>query len=356
MRSSHAVARRSDGSLWAWGDGSGGQLGLGSTTDQLVPVRVGAANSWTSVSAGASHTATLRTDGSLWTWGDNYYGQLGDGTTTSPAQSRPHRHPRPGRPCRRQTATPSPSGRRHAVGSGYNGEGQLGDGTTTSRTTPTQAGTWADWTSVDGGHEHTAGLRGAGTLEAWGGNVFGQIGDGSNTPRPSPVLVGGGDWIAIAAGEGHAVAFREDGTIWAWGDNTCGQLGDGATSTGRRRPTVGEETDSAAVIAGGPHTVAVRADGTVWAWGYNNLGQLGDGTTTERLLPGPGRPLQHHAVAAGYAHSAGAQARTAPCGPGATTATASWATAPPPNGSAGPGRHRDDMAVGGGRDAPTPWR
>ena len=37
---------------------------------------------WRSVSAGSSHTVAIRADGSLWAWGNNDYGQLGDGTTT----------------------------------------------------------------------------------------------------------------------------------------------------------------------------------------------------------------------------------------------------------------------------------
>ena len=33
------------------------------------------------IAAGSGHTVALKTDGSLWAWGDNTYGQLGDGTT-----------------------------------------------------------------------------------------------------------------------------------------------------------------------------------------------------------------------------------------------------------------------------------
>ncbi len=34
------------------------------------------------IAAGSSHTIALRVDGTVWAWGYNYYGQLGDGTTT----------------------------------------------------------------------------------------------------------------------------------------------------------------------------------------------------------------------------------------------------------------------------------
>ncbi|WP_205704321.1 hypothetical protein [Hymenobacter sp. UV11] len=36
-----------------------------------------------SVAAGSSHTVAVHTDGSLWAWGLNTYGQLGDGSTTN---------------------------------------------------------------------------------------------------------------------------------------------------------------------------------------------------------------------------------------------------------------------------------
>lgn len=85
--SDHAVAMKSDGSLWAWGNGS--YLGVGGgAASSSVPVQVlGAYGSgydydWVAISAHVHYTLALKSDGSLWAWGDNYYGQLGDGSTT----------------------------------------------------------------------------------------------------------------------------------------------------------------------------------------------------------------------------------------------------------------------------------
>ena len=90
-------------------------------------------------------------------------------------------------------------------------------------------------------------------------------------------------------------------------------------------------TSWAGVAAGGDHTVAVRTDGTLWAWGDNGYGQLGDGTTTDRHSPGAGRHRHELGQRRRGRRSHGRRcAPTARCGPGARTATASSATAPPP--------------------------
>src|SRR5216110_1476015 len=76
----HTVALQQDGSLWAWGANWDAQLGDGTATSSLVPVRVGTETSWRTVTAGYFHSAAIRSDGTLWAWGNDYYGQLGDGS------------------------------------------------------------------------------------------------------------------------------------------------------------------------------------------------------------------------------------------------------------------------------------
>jgi len=74
---SHNLAIRQDGSLWAWGANTFGQLGIGTTIGQSEPVRVGEDTDWTSVAIGSSFSVATRSDGSVWTWGRNEVGQLG---------------------------------------------------------------------------------------------------------------------------------------------------------------------------------------------------------------------------------------------------------------------------------------
>lgn len=81
----HTLAVRKNGTLWAWGANSDGQLGDGSGQDVSFPTQIGSDTTWTGLSAGDNHSAALKADNSLWTWGLNSKGQLGNGrTVTSP--------------------------------------------------------------------------------------------------------------------------------------------------------------------------------------------------------------------------------------------------------------------------------
>ena len=72
----HSLAVRADGTLWAWGDNSSAQLGIGNLVPTNQPVQVGAANRWVQAYAGKEHSLGLQRDGSLWAWGKND-GRLG---------------------------------------------------------------------------------------------------------------------------------------------------------------------------------------------------------------------------------------------------------------------------------------
>lgn len=76
---SRTMALRSNGTLWAWGDNSYGELGDGTTVNRISPVQIGTNADWQAVAAGGSHTLALRADGTLWAWGNHGNGQLGIG-------------------------------------------------------------------------------------------------------------------------------------------------------------------------------------------------------------------------------------------------------------------------------------
>jgi alpha-tubulin suppressor-like RCC1 family protein len=71
--------------VWTWGHNEFGQLGDGTTTGRLTPVLVSGitAPSITAIAAGGSFAMVLGSDGSVWDWGANAVGELGNGSTTA---------------------------------------------------------------------------------------------------------------------------------------------------------------------------------------------------------------------------------------------------------------------------------
>lgn len=80
------LARSATGEIFAWGENSSGQLGDGTNTASLKPVRVkneagtGYLSGVSSLQAGYASALALMTDGSLLSWGSNYFGELGVGS------------------------------------------------------------------------------------------------------------------------------------------------------------------------------------------------------------------------------------------------------------------------------------
>jgi len=283
----HSIALRNDGTLWAWGSNWSGQLGDNTTIDRLTPVQVQGLNSVTAISAGGVHTVALRDDGTVWTWGRNqHFGILGDGTTTDrhiPGQVHDLNNITAISACGNHTLALRNDGTVWAWGMGA--FGRLGDGTTGNRFTPVKVQGLSNITAISASVGNIA-LRNDGTVWAWGGNGHGQLGDGTTTDRHTPVQAQGiNNVIAISTSASHAVAVRGDGTVWAWGSNRDGQLGNGTNTNSVTPVQVQGLNNVTAISANGNRTIAIQNDSTVESWGHNRHGKLGDGTTTFRNVP-----------------------------------------------------------------------
>ena len=79
------TAVKTDGTLWAWGDNSYGQVGQGTSgTKFSSPKQVGSLTNWTGqIAVGQITVSAVKTDGTLWTWGYGNYGSLGLGNISS---------------------------------------------------------------------------------------------------------------------------------------------------------------------------------------------------------------------------------------------------------------------------------
>lgn len=321
----HTVARRADGSLYAWGWNRQGQLGDASNNDRSRPVVVsGAVTTWSQVAVGDLHTLALRSDGTLWAWGFNQNGQLGDGTMVDknvPVQIGTAKDWLFIAAGKSHSMAINSKGVMYAWGSNFNG--QLGDDSKTDRLVPTKvaavtttvAGSTTPvtvtWTAVSAGATHTVARAMDGTLWAWGGNAKSQLGNGATTDVQKPTKIGTLTWLSLAAGGTHTLAIRGDHTLWAWGDNSSGQLGVATTNTAVTATTpaqVGTASNWSVIAAGLAHSLALRNDGTLWGWGANGNGQVGNDSTAN-----VGAPVQIGAsnawvtVEAGLQHSAALQ-------------------------------------------------
>ena len=173
------------------------------------------------VAAGGAHTSLLANDGTVFACGRNTYGQLGVGDVidkTSPTKVRVTRM------YRRAV------GQHHTMyttvdgalfGSGLNSYGQLGILDSEYIETPTRIVEEIKSHRVvctASGNYHTLCILEDGLLFAFGDNVYGQLGVGGTESRGRPTLIksmSDRHVLQIAAGRVHSACITKDGAIFA---------------------------------------------------------------------------------------------------------------------------------------------
>ena len=80
----HAKATKTDGTLWVWGRNRIAAFGIPSLgeNDRSSPVQVPGTN-WDKITSFGYSSGATKTDGTLWAWGYNTDGQLGQNNTTT---------------------------------------------------------------------------------------------------------------------------------------------------------------------------------------------------------------------------------------------------------------------------------
>ncbi len=274
----HSCAINFAHELWCWGNNNKGQLGLGTTTDQNAPTRVGAASNWASVSTGSAHTCAVTAAGTLFCWGHYAYGKLGLGAIAADVLV----------PTQVGSAT---DWAQVAVGTNNScartttnalycwGRGDAGtNGTGNASNQDTPALVAGAWTHIAVGTDHACAVNTAKELHCWG------------SPASVPTRVGSAsNWAYVAvAGQSanqHSCAVNEAGQLFCWGINSRGTLGDGSVVAHVLPTQVGTDTDWREVTVGYLDGCGVKSGGQLWCWGNNSYGQLGLGTIGHKNQP-----------------------------------------------------------------------
>jgi len=254
-------AASSAGNAYCWGDGTGGQLGNGSTSNAHTPVEVkgvggvGFLSGVISVGSRYENGCALTSSGNIYCWGDNSIGQLGNGTTTN----------------------------------SHTAVEVLGVGGT---------GVLSGISAISVGTQVICALSTAGNVYCWGDNSSGEIGNNSTTNSYTPVEVlgvGGTGFLsgitAISTSYDVTCALSNSGNVYCWGDNTYGELGTNST-TSSLTPVEVLGVGGSGVLSGvnsiatnGANSCATITSGNVYCWGANFLGMLGNNSNVESNAP-----------------------------------------------------------------------
>jgi alpha-tubulin suppressor-like RCC1 family protein len=289
---SQSSAIKTDGTLWLWGCGGDGRLGDGSNTDRSSPVQtISGGTNWKQVSIGCRHSSAIKTDGTLWLWGRGSGGNLGTNTTIF--QSSPLQTISGGTNWKQVSLGNGHSSAIKTDGTlwlwGYGGTGRLGTNSATNRSSPVQTisgGT--NWKQVSLGIFHSSAIKTDGTLWLWGQGFAGPLGTNTIIDQSSPVqtISGGTNWKQVSLGCAHSSAIKTDGTLWLWGQGFAGRLGNGdGTNQSSPVQTVSGGTNWKQVSLGWDHSSAIKTDGTLWLWGNANVSKLGDNSFIIKSSP-----------------------------------------------------------------------
>ncbi|EXJ90454.1 hypothetical protein A1O1_03556 [Capronia coronata CBS 617.96] len=260
--------------VYVFGEGSSGELGLGSAKGQtevkrprynpnLSPDTVGVV----SLSVGGMHTAALTHGNRILTWGVNDQGALGRDTTWDGGL-------RDLDDAGSDSDSDSDSGSETAVNPKESTPGEVDlagvpEGAVFTQLACTDSATFA--------------LTSEGEVYGWGTfrsneGIFGF--DPSTLIQLRPKLIKGLRNITkLAAGANHVLALQSNGIVYGWGSGQQNQLGrrilERRAANSLIPMPIGLPKKIAHIGAGAYNSFAVRENGDVYSWGLNNFGQTG---------------------------------------------------------------------------------
>jgi alpha-tubulin suppressor-like RCC1 family protein len=292
-----SLALLQDGTVWAVGNNTYGQLGDGTRTSRKTWGRVSGLSDVVEICGGGAFGLARLRNGEVRGWGNNDYGALGNGTfagSTTPVAVQ-------GITSAVKLAAGNYTG--YAMLSsgqvrawGYGTFGSLGNGSMSNSNVPVTVSGINTATDITSTSYTPYALLRNGEIMSWGSNNSGERGDGSatgsfvGTSVPGKV-VGISNAVEVSPYRGGAIARLSSGEVRAWGSGAFGILGNGSGSTSASTPVAVSGITNATRIAATVSSAFARlATGSFVAWGRNSYYELNDGTTADRATPGAYTP------------------------------------------------------------------
>jgi alpha-tubulin suppressor-like RCC1 family protein len=278
---SSSYALKADGTVWAWGDGTVGQLGNGSEASSSNPVQVQFPKGIAITTIGESKNQAYGIDsnGEAWTWGEG-------SSDCMPGRL----HSKPVKIPGLSNLAAVQGGGNHVVwlerngevlGCGTNYDGQLGLGEDVrGARVPTLIPGLTSIVQISTGNQTLEARNSSGQVFMCGENTRGQVGVGSTAqaiwtptlvplPEPATNISAGGDVVP----NGTSFAVTNVG-VYGWGNDRAGEVGDGQRSSKRSPVNTGLHFTS--VASGGTFVLGLDSEGNVYSWGVGPLGTGGE--------------------------------------------------------------------------------
>ncbi len=291
-----------NGSVYAWGTGTRGELGDGKNTNSFTtPVRVrfpaGVKIASIPFNSDPWDTAyAIDTTGHVWGWGANGAGDLclGNGKEHSTPVKLPFKHVTAVAGAANHT-TYDAGGILYSCGE--NRYGELGTGNMKPESTvpvKVKGLSGKSVTALLAGFGNIGVLLSNGRYYDWGMNGNGQLGNGSSVkfsdvpvrvrlPHPVKQAFEGGNGPI----DGQTLVLLKNGSVYAWGDDGAFQLGDGkrVTEPSPVRISPPNRVTYGFVASAGVTSYGISTTHEVYAWGGGRFGAVGDGSTKTARTP-----------------------------------------------------------------------
>ena len=287
----HTITLSNDGTVYAFGVNTCGQLGLIQEQGNQVsiPTPILDLPKIKEISCGAGFTACVDYEGFLWTFGNNYNGQLGTGNKTNCYA--------PVKILNIPLVFSVSCGYEHTLiitkpnenlwACGNNMFGQLCLKNQDDQIT-FQATSFSFIARISAGYFHSLFQDNRGDIFSCGANnggalVLGHFEHPQITPTKIPNLPS--NITQFICGGSHNLFLDSEGNVFSVGMNDLGQLGLADTDKRCSLTQIENIPPIHTISCSGESSYLIDFEGNLWSFGTNSLGQLGHGDTTHRLVP-----------------------------------------------------------------------